>query len=70
VYEKKKGREKITSLSDIAIKKPKLSANEPLFYENDNFLNNIIEGKKPLVSGEQGRDAVELAINILQNMIF
>ena len=70
VYTKKEGKEKITSLFDIDIKKPKLPTNEPLFYELDNFLKNVIEGKKPSVSGEQGRDAVELALNILQNMVF
>ncbi|MDR1926972.1 MAG: Gfo/Idh/MocA family oxidoreductase [Endomicrobium sp.] len=70
VYAKKNGKEKITSLLDIDIKKPKLPSNEPLFYELDNYLTNVIEGKKPIVSGEQGRDAVELAINILKNMAF
>jgi predicted dehydrogenase len=70
VYTKKNGKDKIKSLFDIDIKKPKLPTNEPLFYELDNFLSNISEGKKPLVSGEQGRDAVELALNILQNMVF
>jgi predicted dehydrogenase len=70
VYTKKDRQEKINSLFDIDIKKPKLPTNEPLFYELDNFLNNVIEGKKPLVSGERGRDAVELALNILQNMVF
>lgn len=70
VYAKKEGKEKITSLFDIDVKKPKLPPNEPLFYELDNFLNNVSEGKKPAVSGEQGRDAVELALNILKNMQF
>jgi predicted dehydrogenase len=70
VYAKKNGKEKITSPLDIDIKKPKLPSNEPLFYELDNYLTNVIEGKKPIVSGEQGRDAVELALNILKNMTF
>jgi predicted dehydrogenase len=70
VYTKKEGKEKITSLFDIDVKKPKLPPNEPLFYELDNFLRNVSEGKKPAVSGEQGRDAVELALNILKNMQF
>ncbi|MDR0398335.1 MAG: Gfo/Idh/MocA family oxidoreductase [Endomicrobium sp.] len=70
VYAKKEGKEKITSLFDIDVKKPKLPSNEPLFYELDNFLSNVSEGKKPAVSGEQGRDAVELALNILKNMQF
>jgi predicted dehydrogenase len=68
VYTKKEGKEKIASLFDIDVKKPKLPQNEPLFYELDNFLGNIREGKKPTVSGEQGRDAVELALNILKNI--
>jgi predicted dehydrogenase len=70
VYRKKDGKEKITSLFDISVKKPKLPSNEPLFYELDNFLSNVSEGKKPAVSGQQGRDAIELAINILKNMQF
>ena len=70
VYAKKEGKEKIASLFDIDVKKPKLPPNEPLFYELDNFLRNVSEGKKPAVSGEQGRDAVELALNILKNMQF
>ncbi|MDR3281885.1 MAG: Gfo/Idh/MocA family oxidoreductase [Endomicrobium sp.] len=64
----KKG--KITSLSDIDVTKPKLQSKEPLFYELDNFINNIIEGRKPSVSGEQGKNAVELALNILKGMVF
>ncbi|MDR1194870.1 MAG: Gfo/Idh/MocA family oxidoreductase [Endomicrobium sp.] len=70
MYTKKEGKEKITSLLDIDIKKPKIPSNEPLFYELDNFLKSVIEGKKPMVSGEQGRDAVELALNILKQMVF
>jgi predicted dehydrogenase len=70
MYTKKEGKEKITSLFDIDIKKPKIPSNEPLFYELDNFLNSVMEGKKPMVSGEQGRDAVELAHNILKQMQF
>ncbi|MDR1951957.1 MAG: Gfo/Idh/MocA family oxidoreductase [Elusimicrobiota bacterium] len=70
IYKKKGGKEKIKSLFDIEIIKPKLPSQEPLFYELDNFLNSIVEGKKPFVSGEQGRDAVELALEILKNMIF
>jgi predicted dehydrogenase len=70
VYAKKEGKEKIASLFDIGVKKPRLSSNEPLFYELDNFLSNVSKGKSPAVSGQQGRDAVELALNILENMQF
>jgi predicted dehydrogenase len=67
-YSKKK--KKINSFSDIDIRKHTLESNEPLFYELDNFLNNVIYNKKPIVSGEHGRDAVKLANSILKNMIF
>ncbi|MDR1942512.1 MAG: Gfo/Idh/MocA family oxidoreductase [Endomicrobium sp.] len=70
IYQKKEGKDKITSLFDIDVKKPKIPSAEPLFYELDNFLNSVAEGKKPLVAGEQGRDAVELALQILKNMVF
>ncbi|MDR2709621.1 MAG: Gfo/Idh/MocA family oxidoreductase [Elusimicrobiota bacterium] len=70
IYRKKEGRDEIKSFLDIDIIKPKLANVEPLFYELDNFLNSVILGKKPLVSGEQGRDAVELALDILKNMAF
>ncbi|MCL2798894.1 MAG: Gfo/Idh/MocA family oxidoreductase [Endomicrobia bacterium] len=70
IYKKKDNVDKMTSLTDIKIEKPKIPSDEPLFYELDNFLNNIIEGKKPMVAGEQGRDAVELALQILKNMKF
>jgi predicted dehydrogenase len=70
VYKKKEGRQKINSLLDIDVVKPKVPSEEPLFYELDNFLNNAITGKRPLVAGEQGRDAVELALNITKNMVF
>ncbi|OEG69177.1 hypothetical protein ATZ36_11050 [Candidatus Endomicrobiellum trichonymphae] len=72
VYKKEAEEKKIVSLSDIDIdvKKPELPINELLFYELDNFLSNIVKGKKPAVSGKQGRDAVGLALNILKNMVF
>jgi predicted dehydrogenase len=70
VYRKKNGIEKISSIFDVDIKKPKLPLEEPLFNELDHYLTSVIEGKKPTVSGEQGRDSVELALSILKNMIF
>jgi predicted dehydrogenase len=70
IYGKKPGVETVKSLLDIAITKPKLPANEPLFYELDHFLTCVGEGKQPIVSGEHGRDALELALDILKNMQF
>ena len=70
MLQKKNNKKKITSPFDIEIRKPKLNSNEPLFYELDNFLTSIINGEKPNVTGEQGKDAVELALNILKNITF
>jgi predicted dehydrogenase len=69
VYTKKERNKNMISFSDIDVKKPKLSLSEPLFCELDNFLSNIIENKKPIVSGEQGRNTMEIAHNILKDMI-
>ncbi|MDR1928635.1 MAG: Gfo/Idh/MocA family oxidoreductase [Endomicrobium sp.] len=68
IYTKKK--ENINSISDIDVKKPKLLLREPLFYELDNFLTNVINGQNPDISGNQGKNVVKLAIDILKNMIF
>ncbi|MDR2676848.1 MAG: Gfo/Idh/MocA family oxidoreductase [Endomicrobium sp.] len=70
VYKKRNTNKRITSFRDISFENPKLPSNEPLFYELDNFINSVIKGKKPYVSGEQGKNSVELALNILQNMVF
>ncbi len=66
---KKKG-EVIKSLTDLEIIRPKLSSEEPLFHELDHFLTCVEDGKKPIVSGEHGRDAIELASEVLKNMIY
>ena len=70
IYKRKDGVNVVKSLLDIAVIKPKVQTGEPLSYELTHFLNCIIEGKKPLVSGEQGRDALELAHDILHYMQF
>jgi predicted dehydrogenase len=68
VYRKK--HDTVKSLLDIEIVKPKLKEDEPLFCELDHFLHCVQEGKKPQVSGEHGRDALELAHDILKNMVW
>ncbi|MDR3048648.1 MAG: Gfo/Idh/MocA family oxidoreductase [Elusimicrobiota bacterium] len=70
IYKMKTGKTILPFPLNIDITKPKIPTNEPLFYELDNFLNNIITGKPPLVGGQQGRDAVEIALNILKNMVY
>lgn len=58
----------VKSLFDIEVVKPKLKEEEPLFFELDHFLGCVIEGKTPAVSGEHGRDALELALEILKKI--
>lgn len=56
----------VKGLGDIEIIRPKLKDVEPLYSEADHFLTCIAGGKKPMVSGEHGRDAIELAYEILR----
>jgi predicted dehydrogenase len=49
---------------------PTITINEPLFYELDDFLTNILYKRQPSIAGEQGKYALELALNILNNMVF
>lgn len=66
IYKKK--TETVKSLTDIEVIKPKLKDAEPLFFELSHFLACVAEGKRPLVTGEHGRDALELAFEILKSM--
>src|SRR5262249_15921934 len=56
------------SLNDIAIIRPRLEKVDPLERELSHFVNCVENGKAPLVSGQHGRDALELALEILKNM--
>jgi len=58
----------LRSLMDVEILNPKLSKQEPLALELDHFLECVREGKTPLVSGKHGRDALELAREVLDNL--
>lgn len=64
---KAKGPE-LKSLSDVSILRPRLEKYDPLERELSHFVQCVKEGKAPLVSGEHGRDAIELALEILKNM--
>ncbi|MEW6558060.1 MAG: Gfo/Idh/MocA family oxidoreductase [Elusimicrobiota bacterium] len=66
IYRKKS--DIVHSMSDIEIIKPKLNAEEPLKQELEHFINCAKTGKKPLVTGEHGRDALEVAIEILKKL--
>ncbi|MFN0118680.1 MAG: Gfo/Idh/MocA family oxidoreductase [Elusimicrobiota bacterium] len=58
----------IKSLNDISILRPRLPKTDPLERELAHFVQCVKEGKKPLVTGEHGRDALEIVYEILKNM--
>jgi predicted dehydrogenase len=64
---KKKG-DVVKSLTDIQILKPRLPKIDPLAREQEHFLECVREGKTPLVSGQHGRDAIELAHEVLAKL--
>jgi predicted dehydrogenase len=64
----KKNKPVVKSFSDIEIIKPSLKIEEPLKLELEHFLECIHGGKRPLVSGEHGRDALELGLEILEQL--
>ncbi len=66
VYRKKK--KLVKSFSDIEIVKPHLEKEEPLRLELEHFLDCIKEGKQPTVTGEHGRDALDLGLEILEQL--
>jgi len=67
IYRKKKPV--ITSLTDMYVQRPRLNKKqEPLDLELRHFVGCIQEGKPPLVGGQHGRDALEIAIDIQNAM--
>jgi predicted dehydrogenase len=66
VYQKKK--EEVSSLKDIKVVYPRLVKVEPLAEELKHFVNCIREGRKPQVTGEHGRDALEIALEIMRKI--
>ena len=66
VYQKKK--EQVTSLSDIKVTYPRLAKLEPLAEELKNFVSCLREGRAPQVTGEHGRDALQIALEIMRKI--
>jgi predicted dehydrogenase len=66
IYQKKK--DEVTSLKDIKVVYPKLIKLEPLAEELKHFVNCVKEGRNPQVTGEQGRDALEIALEIMRKI--
>ncbi len=66
IYQKKK--DIIKSLKDIAIIHPKLTKFDSLEEEIRHFVNCIEKKHEPLVSGEHGKDALEVCLQILKEI--
>lgn len=58
----------LKSFNDIEILKPVLEKEEPLRLELRHFIECVNEGRKPHVTGEHGRDALELGLEILKQL--
>lgn len=66
IYRKKTSP--VVSFRDIERLSPRLPRHEPLVLELAHFAQCITQGRKPVVSGEHGRNALELAREILAQM--
>ena len=66
IYQKK--RKEVKSMKDIMILRPQLKKTDPLREELTHFIQCVERGGKPLVSGEHGRDALEIALEILKKI--
>lgn len=58
----------IKSLKDVDIVVPKLAKAEPLRVELDHFLDCIVNDRKPWTSGEHGLEALEMALQIVDEL--
>ncbi len=68
VYARKNDVRDLQSMTDIEIKNLEVGTKEQLFYELDHFLSCIKDNKIPMITGENGRDALKLAHDVLKNM--
>ncbi len=58
------------SFLDIRMLKPQIEQRDQLESELRHFIECVYKGKKPDVSGEEGRDALQLASEICRKMVF
>jgi len=66
IYRKKK--EKISSLKDIKVLKPRLKKLQPLEEELKDFISCIGSNRRPRVGGQPARDALEVALEIVRKI--
>jgi len=66
IYRKK--RREVKSMKDMEIVEPALQKTDPLKEELAHFVQCVEKGRKPMVSGEHGRDALEIGLEILKKI--
>ncbi len=66
IYKKKKSE--IFSMSDIELIRPKIKREEPLKLELESFVNSVLEKRRPVVTGEEAKDALSVAIEIVNQI--
>jgi predicted dehydrogenase len=66
VVRKKEGP--LKSVLDLSVSRPKIEPRDALETELRHFIRCVKEGRAPLVGGRHGRDALELALEILREM--
>ncbi|MDI6640843.1 MAG: Gfo/Idh/MocA family oxidoreductase [Elusimicrobiota bacterium] len=66
IYRKKSPT--VKSMKDIEIISPKINRVEPLQLELEHFIQCVQQGNLPAVTGEHGRNAIELALEIIKKL--
>lgn len=66
----KKKYRNISSFQDIEIIRPKINKEEPLRLELQHFVNSILSNKTPEVTGEHAKNALSVAIEIVEQLKF
>lgn len=70
-YEKQKAKiyrkksQKVNSFKDIEMIQPRVKKNEPLLLELEDYIKCIQKGTPPIVDGTHGRNALELALEVV-----
>lgn len=66
IYRKKTNN--VSSMDDIELIRPKIKKDEPLKLEIESFVNAVLEKKTPLVTGEEAKNALSVAIEIINKL--
>ncbi|MFN3550426.1 MAG: Gfo/Idh/MocA family oxidoreductase [Endomicrobiia bacterium] len=66
----KKKQKEVFSPKDIEIIRPKIKKDEPLKLELQHFINSIIHNKPPEVTAEHAKNALSVAVEIIEQLKF